>query len=307
MSIDVNNFQMKNSSITDNGTGWESFLREIFISDPSYADKYRSLAGTIRLPVILDGDTRPRTKVVNNKDPKCISERAGKMMLFNNYLKEKNLKGTDFRYLEIIYTGPRKDGWYEYDNTLAKFIDYVLPLLKEKVSDVSIDNVVFTEHASPEKEPVSIHILYTSAEPCEFAAIWNLYLNFLEQRENKEVEKTVNKSAQPKEQNINTVETKPIQKEPVQEEKEPDNNKQLRQENIETQIAIQETANEEIKEKSIEKEQDISDFVPSVDDLPNEEDLNSEEPIYDLEEQSQSFDDVNLEPTEEEYADENDD
>lgn len=306
MSIDVNNFQMKNSSITDNGTGWESFLRDIFISDPSYADKYRSLAGTIRLPVILDGDTRPRTKVVNNKDPKCISERAGKMMLLNNYLKEKNLKGTDFRYLEIIYTGPRKDGWYEYDNTLAKFIDYILPLLKEKVSDVSIDNVVFTEHASPEKEPVSMHILYTSAEPCEFAAIWNLYLNFLEQRENKKVDEPVNESAQSKEQTINTVEDKPIQKETVQEEKEPDNNKQLPEENIETQTAIQESTNGEIIEDKIEIENNITKFIPNEDDLPSD-DLKLEELINDLEEQSQSFDDINLEPTEDEYADENDD
>ena len=337
MSIDRNDFIIKNTSITDDGEGWKNFLRELFIADPDYADKYRSLVGTIRIPVKIDGDTKPRTKTVNEKDPTCINIRSARVMMFENYLKEKNLKGTDFRYVEIIYTGPRKNGWYEYDNTLAKFIDYILPLLKERVKEVSVDDVVFTEHASPEKEPVSMHVLYTSSEPGEFTAIWNLYLDFLEQKEKKEKEENSNQDYQNSEtekkeaseqnseekESINTettsskeetIENTDVTNEKPSESKtssEADENEHPSNSGLTNEDSS--TSNcEEPKGNSTPAEQEaISEetFIPNEDDLPdNGEENSSEDSEYSEieEEEPQEFGDLNLEPTEEEYADEND-
>ena len=315
MSIDRNDFIIKNTSITDDGEGWKNFLRELFIADPDYADKYRSLVGTIRIPVKIDGDTKPRTKAVNEKDPTCINIRSARVMMFENYLKEKNLKGTDFRYVEIIYTGPRKNGWYEYDNTLAKFIDYILPLLKERVKEVSVDDVVFTEHASPEKEPVSMHVLYTSSEPGEFTAIWNLYLDFLEQKEKKEKNSNQDKQNSEEKESINT-ETASSKEETIENtdrtnEKPSENNVSSESEKS-TEIEAYSNS-EELTENSIPIEQgpiSKETFITSEDDLPNETNIHSEEDseyFENGEDEQQEFGDLNLEPTEDEYADEDDD
>lgn len=340
MSIDRNDFIIKNTSITDNGEGWKNFLRELFIADPDYADKYRSLVGTIRIPVKLDGDTKPRTKAVNDKDPTCIAIRSARVMMLENYLKEKNLKGTDFRYVEIIYTGPRKNGWYEYDNTLAKFIDYILPLLKERVKEVSVDDVVFTEHASPEKEPVSMHVLYTSSEPGEFTAIWNLYLDFLEQKEQKEKEEKSNQDNKNSEtekkddSEQNSAEKETINSETISSKEETVENRDTTNEkpsenNISSEADENEhpsslnLTNEETSTSNYEESKDDSTpiaqetiseeiFIPNEDDLPNDANIHLEEDsesfeTEDTDIEQQEFGDLNLEPTEEEYADENED
>lgn len=312
MSIDRNAFQIKNTSISDDGEGWMNFLREIFIAEPRYADKYRSLAGTIRIPVILDNDIRPRTKIVNNTDPKSIVNRTAKLNQFCNYMKEKNLKGTDFRYAEIIYTGSQRNGWYEYDNTIVKFIDYILPLLKEKVSNVSVDDVVFTEHASPEKEPVSLHVLYTSAEPCEFTVIWNLYLDFLEQRENKKENSEESKSKTGEEKS--DISENPVHR--ISQEKIVDNNKDPLTEQTNDDSKVNQVENKKAdsfkEETNVSNTENVSvatieesEYIPDMDDLPTD-DISSESQEYDeLEtENEQNFANIDLEPTEDEYAEE---
>lgn len=186
IQFDKNNFNIKTETGFDNGDGWSSTLRAVFVSDYKMVQDYKSLAGYLRIPIVLQGEVRPRCMLVNKKEPKCIAERARNMIWFSNYQKQNNLEGSDFSYCKIFYEGKEDKEWYAYANCLMKFVDYILPYLREKIKDVTIDNLVYADHAQQNGAKVSFHILYTAEDPREFEVLWRLYIEFLERREEKE-------------------------------------------------------------------------------------------------------------------------
>lgn len=273
MKFNKENFTMQTMLITDDGEGWNSTLRSVFISDAQMAQQYRTLVGHIHIPIIKDGDNKPRCKLVNVKDPRCVVQRMVELNLFQNFLKSKNLKGTDYKYVIITYTGKREEEWFAYANLLMKFVDYILPYIVKNISVITIDNLVFTEHAKPNTGSTTFHVLFTADEATEFQQLWTMYIEYNEKKE-KKLEESKNNASETENDNAENNGKETVSQH--SENKQNSESKNTNKNNVETEKVGDVTINKETGEV-IEENHDNSHEQESVEDIPSDEELDDEE------------------------------
>lgn len=182
MRFDENNFKITTRHKLDSDPNrFSEFLKNVFIASVSEVNKYTSLDGFVRDIGSPDGNGtgKLRCTFVNND----LMPRVSAMYNTYTYLSNNGLLiPENFRYVTIEYKGSSQKEWQEYSNQIMDFIDYILPYLKDHIDQVTIDHIIYADHAFPKDKKVKLFIVYTSDEPTEFEQLWKLYLEYIDQK-----------------------------------------------------------------------------------------------------------------------------